>query len=84
MSDLITIDICAEAKVYYRRRVRMKQEDYTRYLSICDYGGDDDELYEIAEKYHFFADCEDIVRIDEPEDIEFNEVSLAVYSGEEK
>ncbi|EIA5671479.1 TPA: hypothetical protein SMN72_000687 [Proteus mirabilis] len=84
MSDLITVDISAEAKVYYRRRVRMKQEDYVRYLSICDYGGEDAEIYEIAEKYHFFADCEDIVRIDEPEDIEFSEVSLSVNSDEEK
>ncbi|MBE8614841.1 hypothetical protein CYG68_21215 [Morganella morganii] len=62
----------------------MKAEDYVRYLSICDYGCDDTEISEIAEKYNFFADGEDIIRIDEPENIEFNEVSLSVNSGKEK
>ncbi|WP_312685809.1 hypothetical protein [Escherichia coli] len=73
MSHFITVEINAEAKVYYRKRVEMKQEDYDRYLSICNersYGAED-KIAEIAEKYDFCGDCEDIVSIDNPEDIEF-------------
>lgn len=76
MSDFILVEISAEAKVHYKKQVNMKREDYEKYLSICEEwsGNIDDKVAEIAVKYGFFADAEDIEDIDDPEDVEFTPV----------
>lgn len=73
MSDLILIEISAEAKVHYTKRVNMKREDYEKYLAICEeWSGDTEEkIAEIAMEYGFFAETEDIDDINDPENIEF-------------
>ncbi|HEJ0422214.1 TPA: hypothetical protein SLO72_001270 [Citrobacter koseri] len=76
MSDFILVDISAEAKVRYKKRVNMKREDYEKYLSICEeWSGDtENKIAEIAVKYGFFADGEDIEDTDDPENVEFEPV----------
>ncbi|MDL4914605.1 MAG: hypothetical protein QRY16_12645 [Enterobacterales bacterium endosymbiont of Blomia tropicalis] len=76
MSDFILVDISAEAKVRYKKRVNMKREDYEKYLSICEeWSGDTEEkIAEIAVEYGFFAENEDIEDIDDPENVEFEPV----------
>lgn len=77
MSDLILVDISAEAKVHYKKRVSMRREDYEKYLSICEEWSHDTEgeLAELVTKYDFFAESEDIEDIDDPEDIEIEPVT---------
>lgn len=73
MNDLILIEISAEAKVRYTKRVNMKREDYEKYLALCEkWSGDtEDKIAEIAVEYGFFAEAEDIDDINDPENIEF-------------
>ncbi|EJI5073111.1 hypothetical protein NE917_003047 [Salmonella enterica] len=53
----------------------MKKADYDKYLQICaecSFAREIEErIREIANKYGFFGDGEDIEDIGEPEDIEF-------------
>ncbi|EDX4489652.1 hypothetical protein AHR05_002923 [Salmonella enterica subsp. salamae] len=53
----------------------MKKADYDKYLEVCEEWQSDleieEQIKEIANKYGFFGDGEDIEDIGEPEDIEF-------------
>ncbi|EAP9507712.1 hypothetical protein DY703_14610 [Salmonella enterica] len=75
MSDTVKVIIQAEAAVKFKKTVEMKKADYDKYLEVCEEWQSDLEvegqIKEIANKYGFFGDGEDIEDIGEPEDIEF-------------
>lgn len=67
------VEISAEAKVYYKKQVKMAKADYEKYLAICEeWSGDvDEQISVLAEEYSFFADSDDFADMDAPENIEF-------------
>ncbi|HEA0272885.1 TPA: hypothetical protein RU621_001329 [Salmonella enterica] len=75
MSDTVKVIIQAEATVKFRKTVEMEKADYDKYLEVCEEWQSDleveEQIKEIANKYGFFGDGEDIKDIGEPEDIEF-------------
>lgn len=75
MSDIVNVAILAEATARFSKKVKMKKSDYERYLRICEEWQSgcevDEQIKEIAVKYGFHGDGDDIENIDAPEGIEF-------------
>ncbi|MGF3694260.1 hypothetical protein [Salmonella enterica] len=76
MSDTVNVNIQAESTVKFSKTVGMKKADYDKYLEVCEEWQSaqeiEEQIKEIANKYGFFGDGEDIEDIGEPEEIEFN------------
>ncbi|EDS3168025.1 hypothetical protein GRH13_001119 [Salmonella enterica subsp. enterica] len=75
MSDTVKVVIQAEATARFSKIVEMEKADYDKYLQICEEWSStrevDEQIKEIAFKYDFYGDGEDIEDINEPENIEF-------------
>ncbi|EDA8690927.1 hypothetical protein A4L51_19975 [Salmonella enterica subsp. enterica serovar Newport] len=75
MNDTIKVVITARSTVEFRKTVVMEKADYDRYLKICTEWSSarevEEQIKEIAFKYGFDGDGDDIEDIDKPEDIEF-------------
>ncbi|HCM1915219.1 TPA: hypothetical protein N3A33_001080 [Salmonella enterica subsp. salamae serovar 28:r:e,n,z15] len=75
MSDTVKVIIQSEATVKFRKTVEMEKADYDKYLQICKEWSSalevEEQIKEIANKYGFFGDGDDIENIGKPEDIEF-------------
>ncbi|EAZ4078289.1 hypothetical protein B9W89_14395 [Salmonella enterica] len=75
MNDTVKVVITARSAVEFRKTVVMKKADYDLYLKICEEWSSarevEEQIKEIAFKYGFDGDGDNIEDIGEPEDIEF-------------
>ncbi|ENL1954749.1 hypothetical protein AB4V24_002989 [Salmonella enterica] len=75
MNDTVKVVITARSAVEFRKTVVMKKADYDLYLKICTEWSSarevEEQIKEIAFKYGFDGDGDNIEDIDDPEDIEF-------------
>ncbi|WP_079952998.1 hypothetical protein [Salmonella enterica] len=75
MNDTVKVVITARSTVEFRKTVEMDKADYDKYLQICEEWSSarevDEQIKEIALKYGFDGDGDDIADIGEPEETEF-------------
>ncbi|EDJ1431585.1 hypothetical protein AB6J24_001089 [Salmonella enterica] len=75
MNDTVKVVITARSAVEFRKTVVMKKADYDLYLKICTEWSSarevEEQIKEIAFKYGFDGNGDNIEDIDDPEDIEF-------------
>lgn len=75
MNDTVKVVITARSAVEFRKIVEMDKADYDHYLKICEEWSSarevDEQIKEIAFKYGFYGDGDDIEDIGEPEETEF-------------
>lgn len=75
MNDTVKVVIQAEATARFSKTVEMEKTDYDKYLQICEECTSasevEEQIKEIAIKYDFHGDGDDIENIGDPEDIEF-------------
>ncbi|EIM6320141.1 hypothetical protein LNS10_003517 [Salmonella enterica] len=75
MNDTVKVVITARSTVEFRKTVEMDKADYDKYLQICEEWSSarevDEQIKEIALKYGFDGDGDNIEDIDAPEETEF-------------
>ncbi|EAS1877700.1 hypothetical protein AIP78_00980 [Salmonella enterica] len=75
MNDTVKVVITARSAVEFRKTVVMKKADYDLYLKICEVWSSarevEEQIKEIAFKYGFDGDGDNIEDIGEPEETEF-------------
>ncbi|ELE3262542.1 hypothetical protein RLQ91_002228 [Salmonella enterica subsp. enterica serovar Javiana] len=75
MNDTVKVVITARSAVEFRKTVVMKKADYDLYLKICTEWSSarevEEQIKEIAFKYGFDGDGDNIEDIGEPEETEF-------------
>lgn len=75
MNRVITVRINGEGRVRYEKIVKMKVEDYSRYLALMKSNQSffeiGEAINEIARDYDFYGGVDDIADMDEPDEIEF-------------
>ncbi|EAY4676225.1 hypothetical protein NF98_04165 [Salmonella enterica subsp. enterica serovar Rubislaw] len=75
MKETVKVVIRAEATARFSKTEEMDKADYDKYLQICEEWSSarevEEQIKEIALKYGFDGDGDDIEEIGEPEETEF-------------